>query len=125
MRPEVTVIRFATTLPGNGKGLAGKAAGEEVNAGNAIASESVCGEGMDVFIKERVRPLVLENTLAERIVVTEGDRFDATCPAGGQSEAANAGEEIKMMQGVHKKDILLKKRLGEENWKRGTHAIYP
>ena len=115
LRPEVTVIRRAAALPGNGKGLAGKAAGEQVNAGNAVASESVCGEGTDVFIEERVRPMVTENTLTERSVVTEGDRFDAPRPASSQSESANARKEIKMMQGVYREDILLKQRLDEEN----------
>jgi len=87
LRPEVTVIFIASSLPGRGVGLTGEAAGKHVNCSAPSGEVGL----FDVGIGFRVRPVVMKDTAAPWVELAMEDVLPAH-PLGGKIKAADAGK---------------------------------
>lgn len=90
-RPEVTVIRRASALPGNGPRLARKSPGEQ---GDWLSHKLAC-EGSDVIVDSHIGPMLSKNLLTEWIDLAELHGL-ITSPSRSQREAADTRKEIEM-----------------------------
>lgn len=93
VRPEVTVIVRPASFAGNGKRLAGESAREHVDTPSVAAKVGF----RNVFITCCFREMIVENMLAERIVVAMEYVFIAR-PLRRKIESADAGEKRSMCQ---------------------------
>jgi hypothetical protein len=83
LRPEVPCIVASPATAGDRVRLAGKTAGNEVNA------KSSGVEGVDVVMNRHSGKVLGQNLSAERLYLAEGDRLPPH-PPRGQGEAADA-----------------------------------
>jgi hypothetical protein len=88
LRPEVTVIRRASLLPGHREWLTGDSAAKKVNWSELIASH--LAQVIDV---QRVGPVVLQHAGAERINLHMPHHVPAE-PGRGQAEAADTSANL-------------------------------
>ena len=87
-RPEVTVIRRASLLPGDTEWLAGEPAGEEPNRFD-------CGDVSHVAVIGDSGPVLSEHVATVGVDFSESNRLDSV-PACGKCEAADAAKQVNM-----------------------------
>lgn len=116
LRPEIAVVPRAASLSGLGEGLAGKAAGDEVDA--AITSARILppfrfgllpglpalgvgSQAVDVVDDADAGPVLPQHGLAEGLALAERERPVILAPnrLSRESKAADAAEEIEMGEG--------------------------
>lgn len=90
LRPEVTVILLASSLPGDTKRLARESSGDEVDR----LSHNVGCEGVDVVMDWNLRPVMRQHRATKRIDFAEHRRLEPG-PFSGKRESTDAGKEIK------------------------------
>jgi hypothetical protein len=93
LRPEVTVIICACSLPGKAEGLARVSSANNVNWPNVFPFQS------SHVLKDRyIRPVLLQQLLAVRLNLAERHGFNLTRPVSRQREAADTAEKVEHLE---------------------------
>ena len=100
LKPEETVVRSASSLPGAGERLAGKAAGDEGRASDAGVPKSVCCNVPDVVESRYSRPVFGQDSSAVVVTFHLCNSFKAG-RFGREVDAPDPREEGEVRQAGH------------------------
>lgn len=92
-RPEVAVIRRASSLHGDGEGLAWVSSANNVNGSHVLASEA-----SHVLMAGDARPVLCEDGAAVRVDFAEGDGAESSRSLKAEGETADSAKEVEDTQ---------------------------